>query len=184
MAEASLHDLFVYDEASPSGLKWKITANNSTAKAGSYAGKKKKYGSNEYWSVSYRQKQHKAHRIVWQLLGGSLLLPEQVIDHKDGNGLNNLIGNLRVIDKAVNSRNSRPRGIKTTSGLPSGIGIHSDGLSYRARVSDLHGKRLSKSFSIARHGPEKALRLAIEWRESRIKELNDLGAGYTARHGK
>ncbi|WP_448309645.1 HNH endonuclease [Pantoea sp. PGP6] len=184
MAEYSLHDLFVYDEASPSGLTWKITANNSTARAGSHAGKIKKYGSNEYWSVSFRRKQYKAHRIVWQLLSASPLLPEQLIDHRDGDGLNNLIANLRVTDKAVNSRNSRPRGIKTTSGLPSGICMHADGLSYRARVSDLKGRRISKSFSLSRHGPDSALRLAIEWRESRIKELNDLGAGYTERHAK
>ncbi|MDU2728652.1 HNH endonuclease signature motif containing protein [Pantoea sp.] len=184
MAELSLHDLFAYDEESPSGLTWKITANNSTAKAGRHAGKMKKYGSNTYWSVAFNKKQYKAHRIVWEIVTGEMLPSENIIDHKDGNGLNNHIQNLRVINKAINSRNSRPRGIKTTSGLPSGICIHSDGLSYRARVSDLNGKRISKSFSLSKHGPEKALQLAEHWRESRIKELNELGAGYTDRHGK
>ncbi|EOC0346310.1 HNH endonuclease signature motif containing protein [Cronobacter turicensis] len=184
MAELSLHDLFVYDEASPSFLTWKITANHCTAKAGSHAGKLKKYGSNTYWSVSFNKKQYKAHRVVWELLSGEALPSDKIIDHKDGNGLNNHIDNLRAINKAVNSRNSRPRGIKTTSGLPSGICFHSDGLSYRARVNDLQGNRLSKSFSLSKHGPEKALQLAKQWRDSQIKELNELGAGYTDRHGK
>ena len=89
MAEAILHDLFTYDESSPSGLIWKITANNRTAKAGSHAGKKKNYGSNNYWSVSFNNRQYKAHRIVWELFNGCSLSQEQLIDHKDGNGLNN-----------------------------------------------------------------------------------------------
>ncbi|MFC3189809.1 HNH endonuclease signature motif containing protein [Pseudocitrobacter faecalis] len=184
MAEISLHDLFVYDETSPSCLKWKITANNATAKSGSPAGKIKTYGTNQYWSVSYKNKQYKVHRIVWQLVRGDSLSPKDVIDHIDGNGLNNSILNLRVVDKALNNRNSRRRGSPNATGLPTGLCIHSGGLSIRARVNGIDGKRISKSFSIQKNGKENAIHQAVRWRDESIKSLNKLGAGYTERHGK
>lgn len=45
-------------------------------------------------------------------------------------------------------------------------------------------KRVSKSFSINKLGYEKAMSLAIEWRNEMIKMLNDLGAEYGENHGR
>jgi hypothetical protein len=41
----------------------------------------------------------------------------------------------------------------------------------------------SKAFSCLKYGDEEALRLALEWRDKTIKEINEQGAGYTERHG-
>lgn len=46
-----------------------------------------------------------AHRVAWALFYGEW--PQGEIDHIDGNGLNNRIDNLRVVDKSGNMRNQR-----------------------------------------------------------------------------
>ena len=48
----------------------------------------------------------------------------------------------------------------------------------------LDGKRKSKSFSITILGITEALRLAKEYRENKLKELEKFGIFYTERHGE
>lgn len=40
------------------------------------------------------------------------------------------------------------------------------------------------SFSCNKYGHEQAFQLACQWREQKIAELNEQGAGYSERHGK
>jgi len=47
----------------------------------------------------------------------------------------------------------------------------------------VNGRLHTRSFSFNKYGEDEAFRLACEWRKERIKELNEQGAGYTARHG-
>ena len=54
---------------------------------------------------------------------------------------------------------------------------------YTARVSIKTWTPKSKAFSCLKYGDEEALRLALEWRDKTIKEINEQGAGYTERHG-
>lgn len=53
-----------------------------------------------------------AHRIVWFLNYG--VWPEGLIDHIDGNGLNNRIDNLRDVTSTNNGRNSKLISTNTT----------------------------------------------------------------------
>lgn len=55
--------------------------------------------------------------------------------------------------------------------------------SWVATWSSLDGKSNRKWFSILKYGYEKAKELAIEYRKSKIEELNAQGAGYSDRHG-
>ena len=50
----------------------------------------------------------------------------------------------------------------------------------RIKVDD---QSYSRCFTISKYGEQEAFRLAYEWREQKIKELNEQGAGYTERHG-
>jgi len=74
-------------EAKPSCLIWSNPIGLKV-KPGDVAG----YSDGKYASVRYKGKLYRAHRVVWLILKG--YLPAH-IDHIDGNGLNNEIGNLR-----------------------------------------------------------------------------------------
>lgn len=54
---------------------------------------------------------------------------------------------------------------------------------YVAHWCDIDGEYQGKYFSIDKLGESEAFRLACEYRQQRIEELNAQGAGYTARHG-
>lgn len=73
--------------------------------AGKVAGSKMKRGRNEYITVFVLGNHLLAHRVAWAISFGRW--PEGSIDHIDGNGLNNRIGNLREAPPTVNGRNAR-----------------------------------------------------------------------------
>lgn len=71
-------------------------------------------GNTDYLKVYFNGSQYYAHRIIW-----CMLVSEQVpniIDHDDGNGLNNNPSNLRASSSTHNAKNLR-KNIKNTSGI-------------------------------------------------------------------
>lgn len=97
-----LDSLFQIDENSPSGLSWKIYKKHKI-KPGTPAGCLTKYYTVVINGIKYR-----VHRIIYQLhhqiekLNGDV-----IIDHIDGNKLNNSVDNLRLATAQQNSRNSK-----------------------------------------------------------------------------
>lgn len=59
-----------------------------------------------HWKVMVNGQEVKAHRVVWEIHNGPLH-PEEIIDHKDGDPSNNLIGNLRKANKSQNAMNAK-----------------------------------------------------------------------------
>ena len=140
-------------------------------------------GDTTMWRISFNRIQYAAHRIIWVLTYGSIE-PEMVIDHLDGDPLNNSIENLRLTTCAVNQKNKRPlcsskTGITGVSLTDSGNGCYY----YSARWTDKNGKTKYKYFSISRLGEDVARNLAITYREQQIAKLIADGAEYTDRHG-
>lgn len=169
---------FVIDPTSPSGLSrirgsWNgLTFKGKLGHCGQVCGKNGK----SYWRIKFKNKTVPVHRIIMVLSGCSI--PDgYVIDHIDGNSLNNNQDNLRIVSQAINARN-RAKSKNNTSGFS---GVYFDPTNYRV-VIILDNKRYSKHFYFAHHG-ENTLSIALAWREEKIKELNNLGAGYTERHG-
>jgi len=73
---------------------------------------------------------YKAHRLAWLYSYGEW--PSGLIDHDDGDGLNNRLSNLIVTDGAGNNLNL-PKRSDNTSGFM-GVGFHALSGKYRARV--------------------------------------------------
>lgn len=180
-----LGEFFVYDETSPSSLRWKrVNTKGSTAKVGDVVGSNDK----GYWRVHALGRSLKAHKIVWALNNNFENQDGLHIDHIDGNPSNNLIYNLRLVDPILNARN-KPMLKSNTSGIH-GVcfqtvktknGNYVD--RYVAGWRTLDGKAKTKCFSVNVYGAELAEHLATEYRLHQMDLLRLMDAGYTERHG-
>lgn len=186
MVGINWNDYFYYDENCASFLRWKVEIRRGKGREvvcvspGDLAGYLDNCG---YWVVGLHGKIYKVHRVIWQLFNGPLE-DGDVVDHEDRNKENNRITNFRLIDNPLNRRNMTMN-VTNTSGV-TGVSLkESHGYSgWRAKWHELDGKRHEKHFSIIKLGNEEAFRLACEYREKMIAQLNEQGAGYTATHGK
>lgn len=86
-----------------------------------FCGKKAGYverasgGLQDYLRVRFQGRQYFVHRIVWEMFHGALDRA-MWIDHIDGDGLNNSIGNLRTVTSKQSAEN-RPMPKTNTSGI-------------------------------------------------------------------
>lgn len=94
-------------------------------------------------------------------------------------------GNVMWILNEFQARNKK-KTKKNTSGK-TGVMVAIDkggNKRYRAHWTTLEGKTKTKSFSVNVYGDEEAWRLACEYRQKMIQELNSQGAGYSEKHGE
>jgi len=99
ITQSELKDIIWYNQ--DTGIfTWKIVSNHRF-KAGSIAGNINKYG---YINIGYRRTYYKAHKLAWLYVYG--FLPE-VLDHINGNKIDNRIENLRIVSKRQNSQNAK-----------------------------------------------------------------------------
>ena len=173
-------DYFYIDSSSPSGISRKIFKGSdySTNRQGhcGYIAKFNKKVSG--WRVKFKNKAPYAHRIIWEILNGTVP-PNFLIDHIDGNVLNNCPENLRLVRSDLNSKNKAIYKNNTT-GI-AGVKKYSRG--FVASWTDLEGNDRSRSFNANILGEELAFKLACECRINMLNILNEQGAGYTERHG-
>lgn len=179
-------ECFYYDETSPSGIRWKIDKYKGRNYCTHYVFKNEKAGyyHNGYWRVGHLGKHYLVHRIVWELCNDKI--PEGIdIDHIDGDRGNNVISNLRCVERSVNVKNKLKYKNNTSGVTGVRLWFQSDNNKFwLAACNNTDGSRNNKYFSINKYGYDEAFRLACEWRNKMILELNAQGAGYTERHGK
>ena len=181
-----MDEWFYYDEISPSCLRWKKgNKYNKLIVQGCSVGWKAKNGKGRVcgWRVHLLGKEYSIHRVIWVLLNKHIS-SEKVIDHIDGNPLNNKKDNLREVSVKVNNRNVR-RGLRNITGVMGVFLRESESRRYYyAQWREVSGPYRSRYFSINKYGEEEAFRLACQAREEAIKRLNEQGAGYTETHGE
>ena len=136
------------------------------------------------WKIKFKCQSYSVHRVIWVMVYGSIDT-KLVIDHLDGNPLNNAITNLELKTSANNARNQNKRSSNRTG--TTGVCYAKDKNGYECYLAywnDLEGKQRSKGFSIGRFGEVEAKILASAYRKSKIKELILDGLDYTQRHGE
>lgn len=183
--------LVYYDETSYTCLRYarKVIGSNGRIykNIGDIAGIEKdtSSGKDKRFIVRSQGKAIYAHRLVYAL--HNEISSDLVIDHIDGNSLNNKLSNLRQVTQQVNSRNIKKSSNKSTNvlGVSETSTSNSYGIwhAYIATWYDSEGKLKTKQFACKKYGLLPAFTRACEWRKQKIEELNAAGAGYTERHG-
>lgn len=177
---------FVYDETSPSCLRWKVdryAGGLLLVAAGDLAGT---IGGQVYYRVQLDGKVYSVHLIIWEMLRGEI--PESFeVDHEDRDETNNRIGNLRLVTKSVNCRNRRLRSDSKTkiNGVTERTRILPSGtvsVTFVGRYTRKDKKRMQREFSAWKYEYEGAKQAAIDFVNA-CKEA-DGGGDYTDNHGK
>jgi len=109
MTKAEIDVLSEYlqlDPTIPSGLRW-IKPTNGRIKAGQPAGSP---NSDGYYQFRLHRKHYKCHRVILLLNGIEPPAGCIEVDHLDRNPANNLLSNLRWVDRASNVRNCGVKG--------------------------------------------------------------------------
>jgi hypothetical protein len=87
--------------------------------------------TNKYLRTMIDGKRYRLHRLAWLYMTGTLPASDMDVDHIDGNGLNNIFDNLRVVSRSANCKNCKSFS-SNTSGV-NGVHQRSSG-SWRASI--------------------------------------------------
>ncbi len=96
-----------------------------------------------------KQRIHPAHRIIWAIVHGEM--PDRLIDHIDGDGLNNRLVNLRLATQSQNSMNGKFFK-DTRSGMK---GVVVSGNKFLARIK-VKGQLISLGTYLTKHEAARA----------------------------
>lgn len=97
------------------GMFVRVSAKTKGAKIGDIAGyDRPSAGGKRYTVIKICGRAYMASRLAWLYMNGRW--PENIVDHKDGDGTNNKYSNLRDVTSHENCKNRRKR-VDNTSGV-------------------------------------------------------------------
>jgi hypothetical protein len=123
LTQEQVNTLFHYSD----GELIRISVISKKTKIGDVAGR---IGKRGYKYLTFYQKKYYVHRIIWLMHYGTL---PKILDHIDGNPLNNRIENLRECSDSENLCNAKIRS-NNTSGIK-GVCWFKPRQKWRARIS-------------------------------------------------
>lgn len=138
--------------------------------AGKRAGCAVRVGNTYYRQVRLNGTLYTEHQIVWCIEYGQI---PDLIDHKDGDGLNNSITNLKSSDKVGNGKNCKIKS-NNTSGV-TGVYWHKVNSNWVAEGHYTDGGKKRKKSLGSYTNIEDAAKARKIWEQEQ---------GYTDRHGK
>lgn len=159
-----LSELFLYDETSPSCLRWKVSRGNKI-KVGDIAGSVDRKGYYELgWSTQGARYRTYAHKAICLIVHGTV---GDETDHEDQDVSNNKSSNLRSVTRTVNRLNSKVR-VDSLSGITGVVPHYDKNNEHTAWIACYSegGIRKRKHFPFSKHSPSDALSLAIECRSN------------------
>lgn len=131
----------IYDPASGK-LRWAQMLSRKCP-PGSEAGTPNKQ---RHLVIQVNRKRYMAHRVAWLLHYGKP--PTGVIDHINGDGMDNRISNLRDVSQQVNQQNRRSPQINSGSGLI-GASLHKMTGKWMAQIKTPEGQKYLGLFPTA-----------------------------------
>jgi hypothetical protein len=115
---------------------WLVNHKHPKARIGMLAGRINKQGRAQ---IGYKGSQLFVHRLVWLFETGAW--PTALVDHRDGNPLNNMFANLRVTDYYGNSQNQQAIRPNNKSSKLLGVSWHSRHKKWIASIK-VHVKKM------------------------------------------
>ena len=122
-----------------------------------------------YWQLCHKRKCYRAHRVVWFLVTGEDP-GDQVIDHVNGDGLDNRFDNLRVCDQKDNMRNSKKS--RNNAQKYKGVSKHGN-RGYQARIG-VNGKQIALGTFSTQEEAAEAYNLAAKEYHGEYARLNEI----------
>ncbi len=163
-----------YDADSPTGLRW-LNPPGYKMKSGDVAGSSRH--SNGRASVRLSDKNYACSLIVWSLFNE--LKDGFVIDHINGNPVDNKIENLRQVSVPTNMKNTKKKINKIGKTGVYLLTSKTDNY-YVANWIDPDGTKRTINYSISKLGEIHALHLATYTRDYFVK----MNGNYSDRHGQ
>lgn len=180
MLKINFEDYYLYDETSPTCLRWKtdriVGRGYIKVKAGDVAGH---LSGDGYYHVGLKvdgvNKKFKVHDIVFQIMVGGRT-KGLYLDHINRIRVDNRVCNLREVTSQQNSHNLTQ--IKDYSIKGVYLSKRTYGDRWVAEWAELDGTRKTKSYSCNKYSSEVAENLAIADRKSAEARINLNGGMY------
>lgn len=158
---------FILDPLSPTGISIRNKHHASRKSIGDNVGSITTCNAGKkYWKISVNAKRYLVHRVVYLLAYGSLPV-DKVINHIDGNGLNNSLSNLEAVPQKVNCFKRKVRSDNVLGFLGISELFYKGKVdAYISKYSNENGEKITQRFSIVAFGShDLALQAAKDWRQ-------------------